>query len=154
MHNGLSRRTVLFAAIGLAQPPLLLARQGVAIEVSKDPGCGCCEGWIAHLRSNGFDASAIDTSDMSAVKKRLGVPPALASCHTATIDGYVIEGHVPAIAIRQLLATRPRITGLAAPGMPIGSPGMEGGTPEVYDVVAWAPGTQSVFGRYRGADPV
>ena len=102
-----------------------------AINVSKDPNCGCCTGWVEHLRNNGFTATVTDTKDMPAVKTRLGVPEKLASCHTAEIAGYVIEGHVPAHAINRLLAEKPKARGLAVPGMPIGSPGMEGGRPEV-----------------------
>lgn len=115
------------------------AAQQAAITVHKDPNCGCCSGWVDHLRKAGFVASTIDTLRLDAVKARLGVPSELAACHTAEVGGYVIEGHVPAFAIKRLLAEKPTATGLAVPGMPIGSPGMEGGTPETYDVILFGP---------------
>jgi len=125
-----------------------------AIHVSKDPNCGCCTGWVQHLRNNGFTATVVDTKDMHAVKARLGVPEELASCHTAEIAGYVIEGHVPAHAIDRLLAEKPTARGLAVPGMPIGSPGMEGGRPEVYEVMLFGQDHPVSFGRYLGDRPV
>jgi hypothetical protein len=118
--------------------------------VSKDPNCGCCSGWVAHLRRNGFVVSVTETSDVHSIKERLGVPADLASCHTAEIAGYVIEGHVPALAITRLLADNPSALGLAVPGMPTGSPGMAGGSPEIYDVILFGKGGQQRFGRYRG----
>jgi hypothetical protein len=86
---------------------------------------------------------------MRAVKAKLGVPPDLASCHTAEIDGYVVEGHVPASAIKRLISDKPQARGLAVPGMPVGSPGMEGGEPETYDVILFNADTRQTFGRYR-----
>lgn len=98
---------------------------GEAITVYKDKNCGCCEGWVDHLRASGFQVKAINADDMSAVKKRLGVPESMGSCHTAVVDktGQVIEGHVPANAINKLIARRD-VKGVAAPGMPMNSPGM------------------------------
>jgi hypothetical protein len=125
-----------------------------AIHVSKDPNCGCCTGWVEHLRNNGFTATVANTADMQVVKARLGVPEKLASCHTAEIAGYVIEGHVPAHAINRLLAEKPKARGLAVPGMPIGSPGMEGGRPEVYEVILFGESAPVGFGRYLGDKPV
>ncbi|MBV7337249.1 DUF411 domain-containing protein [Chloroflexi bacterium TSY] len=93
--------------------------------VYKSPTCGCCSKWVDHMRDAGFTVHTEDVSDLSAVKVEHGVLPQAQSCHTALVDGYVIEGHVPADAIHQLLAERPDVTGLAVPGMPIGSPGME-----------------------------
>lgn len=105
------------------------------IVVYKHPTCGCCNKWITHLQQAGFQVVARDEPQMSLVKTRLGVPAELASCHTAEVNGYVIEGHVPAENIRKLLATRPTAKGLAVPGMPIGSPGMEMGEQrDAYDV--------------------
>ena len=124
-----------------------------AIKVSKDPNCGCCTGWVEHLRSNGFTATVVDASDMQAVKQRLGVPAELASCHTAEIAGYVIEGHVPAYAINRLLAEKPQARGLAVPGMPVGSPGMEGGTPEPYEVILFGKDHPVSYGRFIGDRP-
>lgn len=95
------------------------------IVVHKGATCGCCEAWIEHLKASGFKARSVDEANLAAVKADLGVPQPLASCHTATVGGYVIEGHVPAEDIRRLLATRPNARGLAVPGMPLGSPGMD-----------------------------
>lgn len=106
------------------------AAQNHVITVHKDPNCGCCTGWAEHLAKAGFEVKTIDTTTLDAVKKRLGVPTDLAACHTAEVDGYVVEGHVPAAALKRFLNEKPKATGLAVPGMPIGSPGMEGGTPE------------------------
>lgn len=117
--------------------------------VFRDPSCGCCHEWVEHLRANGFEAAVRDTPRMAAVKAQLGVPRSLASCHTAEIGGYVIEGHVPADAIKRLLADKPAARGLAVPGMPIGSPGMEGGTPETYDVILFGDGIERSYGRFR-----
>jgi hypothetical protein len=128
------------------------ATAATQIIVSKDPSCGCCAGWVEHLREAGFDAQVRELSDLRSLKGQLGVPSALASCHTAEVDGFVIEGHVPAPAIRRLLAERPPAIGLAVPGMPVGSPGMEVlGTPgEPYEVVLFGPAGHRVFARYQG----
>jgi len=140
----------LIASAGISLASGVHAQTLPAIKVWKDPNCGCCSGWVEHLRRNGFVVSVTETADMSTVKARFGVPTELASCHTAEIAEYVIEGHVPAQAITRLLAEKPRALGLAVPGMPIGSPGMEGGTPEIYDVVLFGKADQRSFGRYRG----
>lgn len=122
-----------------------------AITVYKDPSCGCCENWVKHLRASGFAPEVHDRTDMNALKDSLGVPAALRSCHTGVSGRYVIEGHVPAADIKQLLASRPAKTiGLAVPGMPAGSPGMEmGGRVDRYDVIAFAPGGATrVFAKH------
>lgn len=121
-----------------------------AIVVYKHPTCGCCEKWITHLQQAGFKVEARDEAQMSLVKARLGVPEEMASCHTAEVDGYVIEGHVPAEDIRKLLATRPKAKGLAVPGMPIGSPAMEiGEQRDAYDVFLMTDeGVPSVFAHH------
>lgn len=106
-----------------------------ALDVYSDPSCGCCGAWVRYMRAQGYTVTVHQNQPMPAVKARLGVPPDAVSCHTAVIDGYVIEGHVPVEDIRRLLAERPKARGLAAPGMPMGSPGMEVGAPERYDVV-------------------
>ena len=105
--------------------------------VTKDPNCGCCGGWVEHMKAAGFPVEVITSSDVDQVKLRLGVPDDLASCHTAEVSGYVVEGHVPADAVKRLLAEKPQARGLAVPGMPMGSPGMEvaGKAPESYEVV-------------------
>ncbi|HEX7048820.1 MAG TPA: DUF411 domain-containing protein [Longimicrobiales bacterium] len=107
------------------------------ITVYKSPTCGCCNKWIEHLREHGFQVIAHDTTEMAQVKDAHGVARALRSCHTAIVDGYVIEGHVPADVIQRLLAERPELAGLAVPGMPMGAPGMEGPRAEPYDVIAF-----------------
>lgn len=139
----------LIASLGISVAGGVRAETRPTMTVSKDPNCGCCSGWVAHLQRNGFVVSVTETSDVQAIKARLGVPADLTSCHTAEIAGYVIEGHVPAPAIMRLLADRPSALGLAVPGMPVGSPGMEGGTPEVYDIILFGKDGQQSFGRYR-----
>ncbi|HEV2604360.1 MAG TPA: DUF411 domain-containing protein [Microvirga sp.] len=156
MQTVLSRRTVLmgFALAGLVTGPV--SAQGLPkVAVSKDPTCGCCEAWVDHLRQAGFTVDVTETGEMNRVKARLGVPQGLASCHTAEVGGYVIEGHVPAAEIKRLLAERPAGRGLAVPGMPVGSPGMEveGSEPDIYEVVLFGPGGQRTFARYRGVVP-
>lgn len=108
------------------------------IVVYKDPQCGCCTKWNDHMRAAGFRVQVKDTADLDGVKNGIGVPAALRSCHTGLVGGYWIEGHVPADLVQRLLAEKPALAGLAVPGMPIGSPGMEGGTPERYDIIAVA----------------
>ena len=125
-----------------------------AITVWKDPNCGCCGAWVEHLRRNGFVATVDEIADLQSIKAQRRVPAELASCHTAEIAGYTIEGHVPAQAILRLLAERPVARGLAVPGMPIGSPGMEGGRPEVYDVVLFGAAAPTLFGRFLGEKPI
>ena len=93
--------------------------------------------WVAHLEENGFTVKATDVQDLNAVKRRMGVPGPAMSCHTALVDGYVVEGHVPAVDLKRLLDERPPIAGIAVPGMPQGSPGMEGPNPQPYDVIAF-----------------
>jgi hypothetical protein len=112
-------------AVLLAAAATLAHAAGEAITVYKDPNCGCCTAWIAHLREAGYKVKAIDSDDMAAVKKRLGVPQELESCHTGVLDasGQVVEGHVPAAALARLVAT-PSVKGVAVPGMPVNSPGM------------------------------
>jgi len=114
------------------------ARQSV-IDVYKDPACGCCSLWVKHLQEQGFTVRTTDTRDLAALKTRNGVPRKMQSCHTALVDGYVIEGHVPAADVQRLLRDRPAIAGLAVAGMPIGSPGMEidGSDVQPYDVMAF-----------------
>lgn len=119
------------------------------VEVYKSPACGCCNKWVTHLRDAGFVVRATDLPDVSDIKTKYKVPGDLASCHTALVEGYVVEGHVPAGDIWRLVKERPKITGLAVPGMPEGSPGMEGPKPERYDVIAWGGGRSYVFATHR-----
>jgi hypothetical protein len=107
------------------------------ITVYKDPSCGCCKAWIAHLVKAGYTVDAKDSPNMPDIKRSLGVPEALTSCHTAVVNGYLIEGHVSPEEIDQLLARKPTIAGLAVPGMPTGSPGMDGGMKQHYQVLSF-----------------
>lgn len=119
------------------------------VTVWKSPTCGCCSSWVDHMREKGFEVVTIDTSDVHAVKRVHGVAADLGSCHTATVGGYVLEGHVPAEDVRRLLAERPAIVGVAVPGMPMGSPGMEGPFSQKYDVIAFdRSGRRSVFASH------
>jgi hypothetical protein len=138
----LSRRDWLrSSAVGAAG--VLLTRTIVAAEplpaiaVYKYPACECCVRWIKHLSANGFVTTVRDTPDMDSVKRTMGVPDALQSCHTAVVGRYIVEGHVPADAIKKLLAEKPAVMGLAVPGMPMGSPGMEGSSKQPYNVIAF-----------------
>ena len=128
----------------LSSPPAFAALPEVT--VWRDPSCGCCEGWVTHMRNHGFRVKVIAAQDLSAVKARNGIPDALQSCHTATVGGYVLEGHVPAPTVARLLAERPRAKGLAVPGMPLSSPGMDAGD-DHYDVILFGlpGGGTSVF---------
>jgi hypothetical protein len=119
--------------------------------VYKTPTCGCCNGWVEHMRAAGFTVDARDVTDIMSVKVDAGVPGAMSSCHTAIVDGYVVEGHVPADQIERLLADRPDIVGIAVPGMPTGSPGMEGRTPEPYQVLSI--GRDGSAGVFAEVDP-
>ena len=137
------------ASIGIvtAQP----RQAGPLVEVWKSPTCGCCSKWIEHMRTNGFTVKSTDVGDMTKIKAARGVPDQAQSCHTSVVEGYVIEGHVPAEDVRRLLKEKPAVVGIAAPGMPVGSPGME--TPyvkaEKYDVVAFdKKGALKVFAKH------
>lgn len=117
--------------------------------VYKSPACGCCKKWVKHLRDNGFKVKAFDVKSVAPYKIKHGVTKALASCHTALVDGYTIEGHVPAVDIKRLLEEKPNVKGLAVPGMPIGTPGMEGRRKEAYDVLTFdASGKTGVFSHH------
>src|SRR4051812_32038962 len=121
-----------------------------AITVYKTPTCGCCGKWVEHMRANGFNPTVIDMPDVSAVRAKQGVPSRLASCHTAVVGQYVIEGHVPAADVRRLLREKPAKAGLSAPGMPAGSPGMDVPNSPAYDVVAFdKQGRTTVFAAHR-----
>lgn len=119
--------------------------------VYKSPTCGCCSKWVDYLRAQGMEVKTQDMEDMRSIKERFGVPDKLASCHTAVVGGYVVEGHVPIEDIRRLLQERPNATGITVPGMPIGSPGMEveGRPADAYQVVQFdAQGTTKVFATH------
>ena len=154
------RRTALrwlaaSAAVGVAAP--LWARtpaaDALAVEVWKDPSCGCCGDWIAHMQQNGFQVTTHDSGN-NAVRAKLGLPKQYASCHTALVGGYLVEGHVPAADVKRLLKEKPNALGLAVPGMPVGSPGMDGpvygGRRDAYDtVLVLRDGSSRVFQSHR-----
>ncbi len=137
--------TLTLATAAQAGPPMVM--------VEKSATCGCCAGWVQHMRASGFEVEVRDVSAerLDLTKRLLGIGDEYQSCHTAVVDGYVIEGHVPAADIRRLLAERPSAMGLAVPGMTIGSPGMEmGGESEPYDVLLLNHGKgATVFSSYR-----
>lgn len=152
----LNRRTLLaLAASGLAFRPALAQVAPTAIRVVKDPNCGCCEAWVEVLRSEGFTAKVelMEYNALQAHKAATGIPAEMVSCHTAHVEGYALEGHVPAAEIRRLLSERPEAVGLAVPGMPYGSPGMGPESErEAYEVhLIRKDGTTEVFARYAAA---
>jgi len=127
------------------------AAQAADVEMYKSPNCACCTGWAEHLRKAGFTVTVHKRDDMDAIKSKYGVPEKLASCHTAVVDGYIIEGHVPAQDVERLLKEHPKVAGLTAPGMPMKSPGMQavGQSPQGYDVLAFdKDGTSKIFTHY------
>lgn len=145
----------LVAVLAGASLPVAAFAQGgkPRVEVWKDPSCGCCGDWIAHMQANGFTVQVHDTGN-AAARARLGVAEQWGSCHTASVAGYAIEGHVPAPDIHRLLAQRPQAIGLSVPGMPVGSPGMDGpaygGRKDPFDVLLLLRGGQArVFRSYN-----
>ena len=146
------RTVVGFATILLITAAGVLAQGKPMVQVYKDPTCGCCSNWVEHLRTQGFSTKTTDVADIDQVKAKNKVPREQRSCHTALVGGYVIEGHVPAADIQRLLKQRPAgVIGLAVPGMPIGSPGMEvpGSRPQAYNVIAFdKDGHTSVFASH------
>lgn len=142
---------VVLLILGLAWS-MVRSSGGVShMTVYKSPSCECCTAWVEHLLKNGFSVTVEKQEDMNAVKKRLGVPEGMTSCHTGVIGDYVVEGHVPAEDLRRLLQERPAVHGLAVPGMPIGSPGMEvpGQKPDPYAVLTFTrDGTTRVFANH------
>lgn len=117
--------------------PEIATKAAPTVVVYKSPTCGCCNKWVDHMREHGFEVETHDTRDMGRVKAMVGVPGALSSCHTAIVDGYVVEGHVPADVVRRMLEERPEAVGITVPGMPMGSPGMEGPYTERYDILTF-----------------
>lgn len=152
-----SRRNIAFGLAALAFAPAmgLAATPGVPLEVWKDPSCGCCKDWVAHMEANGFQVKVHDSGN-NGVRAQLRIDRKYGSCHTAVVGGYAIEGHVPAREVRRLLKERPAAIGLAAPGMPVGSPGMDGaaygGRKDAYSVMLLErDGTASVYQAYPGS---
>jgi hypothetical protein len=149
------RRVVLLALLSVAAVPVPARAQRAEpeVEVYKSSTCGCCRDWIRHLEADGFRVRVFDVADPSIYRAALGMPQRYGSCHTARVGGYVIEGHVPAREIRRLLREKPNALGIAVPGMPIGSPGMDGpeyrGQVDRYDVLLVQPsGHATVFAAY------
>jgi hypothetical protein len=152
----ISRRLLIGSVAGLAVAGSVRAqaRGSRQLAVYKSPTCGCCDGWVAHMREAGFTVAVHVVEDPGTVRRARGLPDALASCHTGVIDGYAIEGHVPAADVARLLTERPEAAGLAVPGMPVGSPGMEtpDGRKQPYDtLLVLRSGQTRVFGRHNPA---
>jgi hypothetical protein len=148
------RRRLFLSLLAAAAVPSWAAPARPRVDVWKSPYCGCCKDWIAHLESEGFAVRAHEVDDLDAARRKLGMPGRYASCHTARVGDYLLEGHVPAADIRRLLAEKPLAIGLAVPGMPGGSPGMDGpaygGRRDPYDVLlVGRDGKAAVFARYR-----
>jgi hypothetical protein len=149
---------IFFLAIGLlifnagTKAETLSAGKPVDIVVYRSPTCECCGKWLKHLKKNNFNVQEIVTEDVQAIKNKYGVPEAMASCHTAIVDGYVIEGHVPANDIMKLLKNKPTIIGIAVPGMPSGTPGMEmGDRKDAYNVMSFDKENHyEIFNSYEG----
>jgi hypothetical protein len=146
----MKRRTLIHAMGALALLFTLPAGAATPIHVYKDPSCDCCTGWVKHLSGAGFAVQVTDTQDTAAIRKRTGIPNAFGACHSATVEGYAIEGHVPAPEIRRLLALKPQAVGLAVSSMPPGSPGMEyGDRKDPYKVfLIDRQGKDTVFASY------
>lgn len=142
--------TAVVAAMIATAASVGLAAADETVTVYKSPLCGCCGDWIDHITAAGFTVTAVDTEAMDTVQSLLGVPAEMASCHTALVGGYVVEGHVPAEAMMRLLAEKPKAAGIAVPGMPLGSPGMEGsGITEPFAVMLFSRnGGSEVFESY------
>ncbi len=140
----------LLIIIFLTAPAISYAEQILPkITVYKSPTCGCCTKWVKHLEQNGFVVEALNSRDMSAVKRQMGITRDIQSCHTGEVDGYFIEGHVPADDIKRLLKEKPKAAGLTVPGMPMGSPGMEGHRKDAYSVLLISEeGQPQVFSKY------
>ena len=133
-------------AMVVAVGPALATEKSPLIQVYKSPTCGCCSKWVDHMRYAGFEVEASNVRDVGVYKREYGLPPQLASCHTGIVEGYVVEGHVPADDVIRVLKEKPAIKGIAVPGMPIGSPGMEGPNPDRYETLSFdANGEIEVF---------
>ena len=147
----MKRRVFIQAAVAASvSMPLLAMAAAPVIDVYKTESCGCCGAWVEHLKANGFVTRVVNVDDPAHYRERGGIPHELGSCHTGMVQGYAIEGHVPASDIKRLLAARPKARGLAVPGMPLGSPGMEGPRKDPFDVLLVdAKGRSSVFKHYN-----
>jgi hypothetical protein len=145
------RRVLACSGLALLLATPTAADPSETVSVYRSPSCSCCTKWVDHLKEAGFSVEMHEVDDVTPIKRVNGLPPQLASCHTALVGGYLVEGHVPAADVKRLLAEKPKLAGLAVPEMPIGSPGMEvpGRQPEPYDVLAFdAEGRIEVFQHY------
>jgi hypothetical protein len=139
----------ILAALVLGVCAFAFAESPPVVEVWRTASCGCCGAWVKHLQENGFATRVHFVDDTAAARRQAGMPEAYGSCHTAKVGGYAVEGHVPAAEIRRLLAQKPRAVGLSVPGMPLGSPGMEGPAKMPYDVMlVGGDGKASVYRHY------
>lgn len=143
---------IVLAILGLNVNAEEDAEGNLQIEVYRSPSCGCCSKWLAHLRENQFDVKDFVANDVQAIKDKYGVSKNMASCHTAIVNGYVVEGHVPADDIKKMLSLKPEIIGISVPGMPVGTPGMEmGAKKDSYEVISFdKQGKNKVFSSYEG----
>jgi hypothetical protein len=153
IQNHINRRHWVAATLGMFITRSWAVSGRPTLEVWKDPSCGCCKDWVAHLEESGFDVKVFETGN-DAARARLGIPARLGSCHTGSIAGYAIEGHVPAKDIKRLLREKPKAVGLSVPGMPVGSPGMDGpvynGRKDSFDVLlVLKDGSARVYQSYR-----
>lgn len=149
----MNRRHLLRSAVALASLatlPAFAAPPGPEVQVFKSPSCGCCSSWVEHMRAAGFTVKVTEVTDTTAARKRVGLPDRYGSCHTATVGGYVLEGHVPAAEVKRLLASKPKAIGLAVPSMPPSAPGMDvPGRKDLYQVLlVEASGQSTVFANY------
>ena len=147
----MKRRNALATIAGLVLGAISSPSQspGPLVTVFKRPTCTCCNKWVEHLKANGFEVKVQEVNDTSPYEQQYRVPRTMTSCHTAVVDGYTIEGHVPAAEIKRLLNERPKAVGLSVPGMPVGSPGMEGARVDAYSVLLFDEGGHSsVYARY------
>ncbi|HYF23754.1 MAG TPA: DUF411 domain-containing protein [Caulobacteraceae bacterium] len=145
------RAFLTLAAAAVALPATACAAPPRELVVHRTPWCGCCGGWVKHMRAAGFTVREVEVEDTAAIRARHGVADELSSCHTGVVGGYAVEGHVPAADVVRLLAERPKARGLTVPGMPIGSPGMEvpGAKREAYETLLIGPdGSTRVFARH------
>lgn len=148
-----TRRSIVMAggallALGLL-PGAHAQRALPKVTVYKNPSCGCCGDWVKHMEANGFRVETQAVEDVAPMRRRYGVPEALASCHTAVVGGYAIEGHVPAADVKRLLREGSPVIGLSVPGMVVGSPGMEqGGPPQPYATIAFGKGESNIYARH------
>ena len=143
-------RFIAASLVGLLSLEPAIADEAMTATVYKNPACGCCHDYVAYLRENGFDVAVVDADDLAPIKQQSGVPPALEGCHSTLVGGYIVEGHVPVETVQRMLKERPKIAGIAVPGMPMGSPGMEvpSGRKDSYNILAFtSDGKTTIYDR-------